>query len=340
MSIKKIIFVGLKYSYGKKSLGESINERAHVNPLKDLGYNVSTIWIDELEQISLNEKIIYQVENYSPDLIFFKLFKNEIKKETLLLLKKKKLLINWFGDDQWRFESFSSLYANCFHFCITTDKFSINKYKMLGQYNVIRSQHASFDNFSEFKFVNYRYDVTFIGSASSYRKWFINNLKKSGINVTCFGSGWKNGRVSYQQMDEIILHSKINLNISNSVSHDIRYILSSLKSFFTYLKSTLNSGSKNSSQTKARIFEIPVRGGFEITEYVPSLADYFNLKKHLVCYSNLDDAVKLIKFYLSNSEERENIKISSVKFSRQNHTYLKRTKDIMDELNKFIGSNK
>tara|TARA_B100000886_G_scaffold119798_1_gene80532 strand:+ start:21836 stop:22855 length:1020 start_codon:yes stop_codon:yes gene_type:complete len=337
---KKILFIGLKYCYGKKELGESLNKKAHLDSFIKLGYKTEALWIDEYKKDILNQVILKKANEFLPDLIFFKLFKFEIKIETLQALKTNFFISNWFGDDQWRFDSFSSLYAKYFNACITTDKYSRNKYLSVGQENLILSQHASFENSSNYKFVDYKYDVSFIGAANSYRRWFVKCLINEGIKVTCFGSGWKNGRVSYQQMDEIILHSKINLNISNSVSHDVRYIFSSLKSLYTYMKSILTSGSKNSSQTKARNFEIPVRGGFEITEYVPSLGDYFDLDKHIICYTNLDDATQLIKFYLFNSHEREKIKISSVQFARKNHTYLKRTKDIMDELNKFIGLQK
>ncbi len=48
-------------------------------------------------------------------------------------------------------------------------------------------------------------------------------MKKRGINVSVFGIGWPNGQVSSDEMNDIFMNSRINLNISNSENHDLRY---------------------------------------------------------------------------------------------------------------------
>jgi len=333
--IKKILFIGLKYSYGQKSLGEALNKKAHVDSLKKLGYCVEVVWLDDYNEEQLQKEILLKADEFKPDVIFFKIFKFEVKFETLKRLKEKYFLFNWFGDDQWRFDNFSKYYALYFNAVITTDKFSIKKYNEIGQENVIRSQHASFENNQDYLNIDYKYDVSFIGGISPFRKWFVQELQKKGIKVECFGYGWENGKVTYDEMNEIMLRSKINLNISNSLSYDIRYLISNPRNILSLIKSFIIKGSKNVSQTKARIFEIPVRGGFELTEYVPSLEDYFCIGENLVCYSSVDEAALLIKYYLENGDERETIKSKSVEYARNNHTYLKRTENFMKEIERF-----
>jgi spore maturation protein CgeB len=334
--INKILFVGLRYSYGKRELGEALNKKAHSDTLKELGYEVENIWLDNYDyNEKLQDEILTKAKSFCPDIIFFKIFEFEIQFKTLIELKKNFFLINWFGDDQWRFESFTNKYSNYFNACITTDKFSIEKYKAIGQHNVIISQHASFQNFSNYENIDYRYDVSFIGGANPFRKWFVYELSKKGIKVECFGSGWGNGRISYEQMDDIMLHSKINLNISNSLSYDIRYLFHGPRNIISLIRSFV-SGGKNVSQIKARIFEIPVRGGFEITEFVPSLEDYFEIGKEIVCYSTVNEAALLINHYLKNKEQRERIKKLSVEKARSTHTYKQRTIDFMQQIeNKY-----
>lgn len=157
--------------------------------------------------------------------------------------------------------------------------------------------------------------------------------------MECFGNGWRNGRISYEQMDEIMLTSKINLNISNSISYDIRYLIYNPKNILSLIKSLFKGGSKNIEQPKARIFEIPVRGGFEITEYVSTLEDYFNIGKNIVCYSSVDESALLINYYLKNDSEREQIKINSIKYARENHTYKHRTIEFMKEIENIYKDN-
>ena len=81
--IKKILIVALKYSYGRRDFGPSINQGALIDSLNTLGYTTNTIWIDEHSKDLLNKIILKEANIFNPDLIFFKLFKNEINSETL-----------------------------------------------------------------------------------------------------------------------------------------------------------------------------------------------------------------------------------------------------------------
>lgn len=329
--IKKILYIGSQYEYSKKENGEALNKKAFYNSFVVLGYDVTPVWYDN-DSTDLQKEILTQAKKINPDIVFCILQENQIEIETLKSLKEIFFTVNWFGDDQWRFDNFSSKYANYFDACITTDKFSVDKYKEIGQENIIRSQWASLPSTVEYGKVNYKYDVTFIGGASRFRQWFVKELEKRGIKVHCFGFNWDNGRVSYEEMEEIFLTSKINLNISNSTQYDIRYLLANPRNIINTLRAA-----KNKSQTKARIFEIPVQGGFELTEYVPSLEDYFNIGEEISCYRDIDEAELLIKYYLAHDDEREAIKLAGVKRARLEHTFKNRIVDFMLEVEKIKG---
>lgn len=331
--IKTILYVGSQYEYSMEENGESLNKKAFYNYFVELGYEIIPVWYDD-NYNNLQEVIIETAENIKPDLIFFILQEKQITIDTLKQLQKDKhFMVNWFGDDQWRFEDFTSKYANYFDACITTDKFSVYKYQAIGQNNIIKSQWASLASYIDYQNIEYTYDVSFIGGANAFRKWFVKELGKRGITVHCFGDRWENGRVSYEQMEEIFATSKINLNISNSTQYDIRYLLANPRNIVNTLRS-----SKNKSQTKARIFEIPAQGGFELTEYVPSLEDYFNIGSEIACYRDIDEAELLIKYYLSHNEEREAIKLNGVCKAREKHLFKNRIIGFMREIEKLKGS--
>ncbi len=330
--IKKVLYIGSKYEYSIKENGESLNKKAFYNNFVNLGYTVMPVWYDEQYE-NLQYEIVDKANTFQPDMVFFILQRDQIKKETLQTLKNNGFfLVNWFGDDQWRFDDFSSQYANYFSACITTDKFSVEKYKAIGQQNIIRSQWASLASNINHKNINYKYDISFIGGANSFRRWFIKELAKRNIYVHCFGFGWDNGRVSYEEMEEIFARSEISLNISNSVQFDMRYLLANPRNIVATIRAK-----KNRSQTKARIFEIPAQGGFELTEYVPSLEDYFDIGKEIACYKDIDEAELLIKYYLSHEEEREEIKQAGVKKAREKHTFKHRIMEFMKDLERIKG---
>ena len=330
--IKKILIIALKYSYGNKDFGPSINKGALEDSFNNIGVLTKTIWIDEHKKEFLNKFIITEAEIFKPDLIFFKLFKDEIYTNTLLELKKRFKTVNWFGDDPWRFESFGKYYANKFTYVITTDKYSAHLYKKVGQDKVILSQHASFHSKIPYKKLNYKYDVSFVGTKSANREWFVRELRKKGINCHCFGKGWKNGLVSYEKMQNVFNASKVNLNINNSVNYDLRVNFQNPKNLIEVLKSSILKNRKIHSQIKARNFEIPVYGGFQLTDYVPGIEDYFKIGEEILCYSDFEDALSLIKYFLRNEKDREIIKKKSVMRARKEHTYTCRMKNIIDNI--------
>ncbi|MCK5883890.1 MAG: hypothetical protein KAG61_09390, partial [Bacteriovoracaceae bacterium] len=131
----KILFVDLEYDYGVAARGPNfIGQLGFMQAMKDLGHEVIPFYYDSYLKngSGLQEALLKKADEINPDLITFCLFQDQFKKETLLKLKEKYTTYNWFGDDAWRFDSFTSEYANCFTYCSTSDKFSLPKYKKIG----------------------------------------------------------------------------------------------------------------------------------------------------------------------------------------------------------------
>ncbi|MCM8788191.1 MAG: glycosyltransferase [Candidatus Omnitrophica bacterium] len=301
----RIVPVFLHYDYGKKSRGETLEYQkgGWYAAMIKLGHDVYPFWWDDYQSDKdvLQRKLIEYVDEIKPDIVFFILIRDEFTFETLDYLKNKYTTVNWFWDDQWRFDSFTKYYAPHFTYCITTDKFALSKYEKLGYHNVILGRPASYDCYREIDFekIEYKWPVSFVGGKSSYREWVIKQLRKNNIPVQCFGHGWPEGPLSYTEMAEVFKTSKINLNISNSISYDIRYIFFSCRSFKEFLKS-----SKRVDQIKQRNFEIPAFGGFQLTNYVPSLEDYFYIGREIAIYTCIDDLLLQIRYYLENEDAR------------------------------------
>ena len=326
----KILYVDLQYDYGIKERGKNIiGLDGFKQSLEELGHDIITFFYDDYltNLLPMQHKLMDYADQVKPDLIFFSLFADQFEVSTLDYLKSKYTTINWFGDDQWRFDNFTCKYLNHFSYCVTTDKFTIPKYKKLGQNNIIYSQWAAVNTHEIPNFKEYRYDVSFIGAYHPYRKWFIDTLQKQGINIKAFGNGWENGSLTAKEMNELFSSSKINLNIGNSISFDSRYLFSGIKPFINSLRSP-----KVSSQIKARNFEIPYFNGFQLTDYAPTIENYFDIGDELICYKDIDEAALLIKYYLENKEEREIIKNKAHKKAINEHGYINRLKDVLEKI--------
>lgn len=77
-------------------------------------------------------------------------------------------------------------------------------------------------------------------------------------------------------------------------------------------------------QVRLRDFEVPMSGGFYMVEYMEELEEFFKIGDEIVCYTDKEDLVNKIKYYLMHDEEREKISQAGHKRCLQDHTWHKR----------------
>jgi spore maturation protein CgeB len=324
-----LLYIDFEYNYGQKSRGPHlIAHNGFKASFEKMGFKVGTFYFDDYLQrkAELQTDLLALVEKNRPRYIFFQMFEDQFEFSTLDKLKEMATTINWFGDDTWRFKKFSSRYAPHFSFIVTTDKFSVARYHEVGVKNVILSQWAAMESVVATP-AGYKNDVAFIGQADPYRRWFIAQLRDAGIDVKCFGFGWGGGHLTGDEMGRLFVDTKINLNIANSVCYDFRFLKTTLKGTLQAIR-----GKKNKSQIKARNFEINYGGGFQLTDWVPGLSDYYEIGKEIDCFSNATEAIDLIKFYLENDELRERIRVAGQRRAQAEHTYYHRLEKVFSAL--------
>src|SRR3990167_2661411 len=329
---KTILLVGMQWDYCKSERGVSWDKLVFFEILKKLVGRVEPFWFDEYleKKGQLQIDLIKRAGEIKPDLVFFLTYSDQFTTETLDELKNNYMTYAWFGDDQWRFDSYSSRYAPHFTYISTTDPWSVQRHKKIGV-NPILTQWAA-QPFSENMGTlredeSYEFEVSFIGGFNKVRKWFVKMLGEKGIKVECFGVGWPNGQVSFERMAQIFRKSMINLNISNSASSDIRFVLSSPKCFIHYLRNP-----KRAEQIKARNFEIPLAGGFQLSNYVPGLEKYLKIGDEIAVYNTPEECAQQVEYYLANEEIRREIITKSHERTKNEHTYLHRVEGILREI--------
>lgn len=339
----KKLFIGFEKIKINGNSHESLDKKIFVESTSTKKNQTQFFKIDNFKsKKELESSLLSFLNKTKIDLIIFNLINDEICQTTLLKLKNSYKTINWFGDDQWRFESFSRYKCWLFEYCITTDQEALEKYKNIGYKNIILSQWGAVQ-IKKNKIQNYNFDITFIGSYSIAREWLILKLRKNKLDVKVFGSGWdKNTFLTFRDFENIISSSRINLNLSNSAPRGLDMIWF----FLGYLINRPNKGNlikllkaiklkffykKNVEQVKARNFEILAMNGFQLTNRVPQLKSYFKENKHLVYFDNDIDIIDKCKFYLEHEHEREKIRERGFIESHK-HTYKKRFEEIFKKL--------
>ena len=295
----------------------TINYNCDINfyePLKDMGYDVIRYnYFERLRIVGKRKmnKEIHQLAKFeNPDYIFYITYQDEIFQKTLKRLNQERYkVIGWFSDDHWRFDNYSKFVARNLFCSITTDKEAVAKYKS-HNLNVIKSQWAANHKYYTPVSPNKKYDVTFVGQKYGVRGEILEYLIKNHIPIETFGRGWGN-YLPFEEVVSIFSNSKINLNISAS------------------------SSDQKIKQIKGRIFEVPMCGGFLLTDYVNGLENYFDIGKEIVCYEDKQDLICKIKYYLKNEKEREKIAKSGYYASLERNTWHNRFRDIFKKLDLF-----
>lgn len=351
----KILYAAFKYDYADKSRGYSYEHLNFWDTLSRMfGGNIIYFPVDEnimeYGKRKMNERLVDIVNKEKPDILFCNLFTNEIDSKTIKYITKKTdtITVNWFSDDQWRFDNFSRYWAPFFDWVITTDPLAVGKYHFIGYKNVIKSQYAANINLYKQKGGDFKYDVTFIGSPHTSRRKIINDLINNGINVECWGSGWKNGRISHESALSVISQSKINLNfteVSTSTMNFKTLIKMIAKVFMrrginsTYhffplsiiFRNIINfSLPKSRLQIKGRNFEILAAGGFLLTQDAEDLFNFYEYGKEIAVFKNFDELIKKIRYYLDHEDERIHIARAGYERTIKDHTWENRFKEIFN----------
>ena len=117
-------------------------------------------------------------------------------------------------------------------------------------------------------------------------------------------------------MVQLFNESRINLNLSNSASWDVRYLSSSTSALINLLRSE-----KNTEQMKARIFEVSGCGAFQLSYYVEGLTKCYDIDREIGVYTDINDLVEKIRFYLGHEVLRESIAAAAYKRTLGEHTF-------------------
>ncbi|MCS7207306.1 MAG: glycosyltransferase [Dehalococcoidia bacterium] len=141
------------------------------------------------------------------------------------------------------------------------------------------------------------YDVSFVGHAFAWRRWFIQHLRKEGVHVTTFGSGWENGPLPWSDLPRVFSQSRINLGFSaTGQSLLIR-------------------------QIKTRDFEVPMSGGLYLTLNNPYIHRVYDVGKEILVFDDPADCARKIRWLLAHPDEADKIRRAGHARARRDHTY-------------------
>ena len=149
------------------------------------------------------------------------------------------------------------------------------------------------------------YDLVFIGNNNQPARLPLLKRLASIFNLKVFGNGWKGTGLDHG----VPVYGKEFSRVCNMA----KICLGSMDPEWTVLEACFSNRLVNTLATRC----------FYIQTYTPRLETVFTNLKHLVWYTDEEDLVELIKYYLKNESEAEEIAVEGQKEVYEKYTYEK-----------------
>ena len=255
------------------------------SPLIELGHEV--YWYDTVDPVERDYNKV--IEQFKPDLIFccmtgdraitpWEPWEN-IKGETESGRTKT---FNWFCDDTWRFDNFSSKVCHYFNVCSTPEPLYLERFKVAGYDNILLGNwHANSDFYPETKFSEKEIDLSFIGYLTPNRKSFFDRCELPIRNL--YG-------LSNEEMFSAHAQSKMGLNLSRNDNDPLK-----------------------GTQMKQRMFEVPAGGGLLVTEHHEGIEQFFEIDKEIITFKTSYELSKKVDFLLNKPRVLEKLALNGRK---------------------------
>lgn len=195
-----------------------------------------------------------------------------------------------------------------FSLCWTSTEDSLKKYCVEGALPIYLPEGANPDIHKPYD-IEKTIDVSFVGQCYGERPGIINKIRSDGIRVEAHGAGWPSGPLPIEEMVKLYSRSRINLGFGGVDSHKDAFCL------------------------KGRDFEIPMSGGFYLTEHHPELEKVYRIGSEIATYSGTNDLLQKIRYFLAHPGEIERIRTAGFRRARNEHTWEMRFEKIF----RFFG---
>lgn len=152
------------------------------------------------------------------------------------------------------------------------------------------------------------WDVSFVGSRYGIRGQIVHVLRRAGIQVAAYGSGWENGRITTEDVPRLFAQSKIILGVS-AIGHCQDFV-----------------------GLKLRDFDAPMSGSCYVTQHNDDLHELYEVGREIVTYRDIDECVEKVRYLLGHESARETIAKAGRERALRDHTWDKRFATLIQHL--------
>jgi len=291
----------------------------------------------------LSEALLVQIEKARTqrpiDLLFTYFYNACVLPDAIRQIRSSGIVtVNWFCNASFQFHLVSEI-APEYDFCLVPEKFRLEDYRRI-KANPIYCQEAANPEVYHPYPVAEQYDVAFIGQAYGERPGLIRTLLDHRVKVRVWGTGWEYFRRQRPSFNPLNWgRGNGSLKIPSRL---IGGVLSDEELVRTFSRTKINLGfagcwaedttAQRITQIRLRDFEIPMSGGFYLTEYQEEIEAFYEIDREIVCYRTKEELLDKIHFYLRHPAERAQIREAGRRRCLSEHTWAKRFEKVFREI--------
>ena len=338
----KILFVAALHDEGKPAHGPSYECYNIYEPLQRVAREV--VAFDFMEVMSrdgresMNRLLLDTATRERPDLVIVAPFTDQLDVAIFDTIRRTVPVVGYFFDEVWRLE-FTRSWAAHLTYATTSDVNGVRRFADLGVDNMVYSPFGvNTARFHPIDGARAEYDVSFVGRYHPNRAWLIRQLARAGIAVNVRGTGWGKGRVTHDEMVDVFNRSRINLNLSNCVAWDVRYLADvrrpvseTLRVWRAGWRALREADVKTREMVKGRHFEINACRAFPLSFQVEGLERHYRLGEELAIFASVEDLIEKIRHYLRRDDERLQVAAAGYRRTLADHTMERRLEALVQQ---------
>lgn len=257
-----------------------------------------------------NKHLLEEVLKFSPDLVIgvyrhiHPFVVKEIKSNRIKIIHINPDALTTFQNQQLFVEPYDVYFTkDPYMVTFMKDKLNLNVFLYQEAFNprLHKMPKSSYSKLEE----EVGIDVLCFGNLYPYRNRMLKILKENNVQLKIFGN---KAKYFDPELEE-------NFQNKGIYGEEKAKILNGSKIVFNNLHYA-EIGSVNN-----KFFEVSGAGAFQICDYKPILNKILPIDPKLVSYNSVDEALKLIQYYLNNNEERWKIRSIVSEYFQEHYTY-------------------
>ncbi len=269
-------------------------------------------------------------------------------------------IINWYCNASYQLHLVQEI-SPAYTACLVPEAYRLDDYRKLGA-RPIYCQEAANPKFYRDLGILQDIDVSFVGQAYGERPGLIGMLLENGVRVKTFGPRWdqylegarqsvapdlrgiwrrrllklsspkgmlslvRNAAKRLQPRGKVEPSTVLPPTVWGGVLDDRGLVEAFNRSKINLGFAAVGSGDTQTRITQIRLrdFEVPMCGGFYLTEHLDELGEFFEIGKEIETYRSPEELLSKCRFYLSNDSAREKVRRAGFARSLRDHTWQKR----------------